>query len=306
VLVIDDCSSDDSAQVGAAIAAEDRRVEFRRHESNKGHIATYNEGIEWASGDYLLLLSADDLATPGALTRAAAVLDANPNAGMTYGKFFRMQGDSSPAPLEARADYKFEVMSGRDFFEKICRAGENFVPTPTAVVRTRTQKLVGGYNPALPHAGDMEMWLRFALRGDVAFIDIEQAHYRFHTSNMHLPFFDRPLRDLEQRKLTFQSVFDSLGAKIQDAARLHTIANKSVAREAFWVAAKLFDHGNVQRCDEVLQFATGLDPDLVTTSDFSRLQWKRRLGSKVWPLVMPVIRHLRGQSAAAPAASQSA
>ena len=63
VLVIDDCSPDDTPAVGKKLAAEDARVEFRRHEQNKGHIETYNEGIEWASGDYVLLLSADDMVT---------------------------------------------------------------------------------------------------------------------------------------------------------------------------------------------------------------------------------------------------
>ena len=46
VLVIDDCSSDDTPAVAAALAASDPRVEVRRHEVNKGHIATYNEGLE--------------------------------------------------------------------------------------------------------------------------------------------------------------------------------------------------------------------------------------------------------------------
>src|SRR4051794_4607901 len=86
VLVIDDCSKDDTPAVGAVLAAADARVEFRRHAVNRGHIATYNEGLlEWAAGDYALLLSADDLLIPGALARAAALMDAHPEVGMTYG-----------------------------------------------------------------------------------------------------------------------------------------------------------------------------------------------------------------------------
>src|SRR5262245_8631151 len=64
VLVIDDCSSDDTPEVAARLAAQDPRVSVRRHEVNRGHIATYNEGLEWASGDYIVLISADDLLTP--------------------------------------------------------------------------------------------------------------------------------------------------------------------------------------------------------------------------------------------------
>jgi len=54
VLIIDDCSTDDSAQVGAALASADRRVQFRRHDKNLGHIATYNEGLlGWAEAEDL-------------------------------------------------------------------------------------------------------------------------------------------------------------------------------------------------------------------------------------------------------------
>ena len=38
----------------------------------------------------------------------------------------------------------------------------NVVPSPTAIVRTSMQKRAAGCRPELPHAGDMEMWLRLA------------------------------------------------------------------------------------------------------------------------------------------------
>ena len=75
VLIIDDASPDNTAEVATELAKEDSRVSFFRHAVNKGHIATYNEGIEWVSGDYMLLLSADDYLLPGALARAAELMD---------------------------------------------------------------------------------------------------------------------------------------------------------------------------------------------------------------------------------------
>ena len=65
VLILDDASPDNTPEIASALAGEDKRVTFVRRK--QGHIATYNEGIEWASGDYLLLLSADDYLLPGAL-----------------------------------------------------------------------------------------------------------------------------------------------------------------------------------------------------------------------------------------------
>ena len=105
VLIIDDASPDDSAEVARKIAARDPRVEVIVHAANKGNIATYNEGLlEWADGDYCLLLSADDRLTPGALRRARDLLDAHPNVGFVYGHPLRFQDDQPlPAPRSQRA-----------------------------------------------------------------------------------------------------------------------------------------------------------------------------------------------------------
>ena len=66
VLIIDDASTDNSADVARQIAAEDPRVEVAVHRTNAGNLATYNEGLlAWADGDYTVLLSADDRLTPG-------------------------------------------------------------------------------------------------------------------------------------------------------------------------------------------------------------------------------------------------
>src|SRR5436190_15792241 len=86
VLILDDCSTDNSEEVGLELAAADPRVEYRRHAVNRGHTTTYNEGLDWVSGDCCLLLSADDVLAPGAFARAAAVMRAHPEVGLVYGQ----------------------------------------------------------------------------------------------------------------------------------------------------------------------------------------------------------------------------
>jgi len=101
VLVIDDASPDNTAEVAAALAGKDPRVIIIRHATNKGHIKTYNEGIEWASADYMLLLSADDYLLPGALRRAAELMDAYPEVGFTFGNVIELSDDGNEMPLES-------------------------------------------------------------------------------------------------------------------------------------------------------------------------------------------------------------
>jgi len=56
VLIIDDASPDDSAEVAQKIAARDPRVEVRVHAANKGNIATFNEGLlDWAAYHFLTM-----------------------------------------------------------------------------------------------------------------------------------------------------------------------------------------------------------------------------------------------------------
>ena len=38
----------------------------------------------------------------------------------------------------------------------------NCITSPEVMVRTSVQKQVGGYDPRLPHTGDLEMWMRLA------------------------------------------------------------------------------------------------------------------------------------------------
>jgi glycosyltransferase involved in cell wall biosynthesis len=100
VLVIDDASPDDSAEIAAELAARDPRVALTRHRANKGHIATYNEGIEWAASPYVLLLSADDYLLPGALTRAVRVMEMHSEVGLVFGNAYELMDGGSMNPVE--------------------------------------------------------------------------------------------------------------------------------------------------------------------------------------------------------------
>src|SRR4051812_40163057 len=55
VLILDDCSPDDTPEIARQLMREDPRVAYYRNPSNRGHIETYNIGIDWCAGDYCLL-----------------------------------------------------------------------------------------------------------------------------------------------------------------------------------------------------------------------------------------------------------
>jgi glycosyltransferase involved in cell wall biosynthesis len=253
VLIIDDASPDDSAEVAAKLAARDPRVDVIVHESNKGNIATFNEGLlEWADGNYCLLLSADDRLTPGALRRARDLLDANPNVGFVYGNSLYVM-DGAPLPQARTRVRGWSVWPGAWWVEHRFRQAENPITSPEIVVRTSLQKRMGGYDPQLPKAADMEMYMRLAAHADVGFIrGADQAYYRVHGQSMSKGV--SALMDLRQRRSVFEVVLDRYGDRLPDTDRLSDMVHRRLGREALWAAGRVYDRGRIRRTERARRF----------------------------------------------------
>ncbi|MFE6159368.1 glycosyltransferase family 2 protein [Streptomyces sp. NPDC056486] len=86
VIAVDDCSTDDSGALLAALAQEDPRVKPIRRAENSGGCGTpRNDGIEATTSAYVMFLDSDDVLPPGAvdaLLKAAARHDAEVVTGL--------------------------------------------------------------------------------------------------------------------------------------------------------------------------------------------------------------------------------
>jgi glycosyltransferase involved in cell wall biosynthesis len=284
VLIIDDASPDDTAEVAAELAATDDRVTWRRHQTNRGHICTYNEGLEWASADYTMLLSADDWILPDALSRAADLLDALPEVGFAYGPHFEWyEGD--PRPEEPEPAPGWTVLSGTEFIRSN-RSG-NPVGTCTALVRTALQKRIGGYRHELPHAGDMEMWMRFAAHGPVGRLNAHQGVYRRHGRSMSEGYYRNMLVDVSQRKLTLDFLFEHYGSDMENSDDLRAYLYQGLADSAVRLASHPFSRADLRQFDEMMDFAARLDPAVRRSRTWRIQTIKRLIGPHVWSLLRP-------------------
>jgi glycosyltransferase involved in cell wall biosynthesis len=301
VIIIDDCSSDDTSVVGASLA-DDPRVTFIRHEVNQGHIKTYNEGLALATGDYTALISADDLLTPGALRRAQAILDAHPEVGMVYGHSLYFQSNDN-LPRPRTGEPRLDIWNGRDWIAERCKTASSCISSPEVVVRTSLQRQLGGYRADLPHAGDLEMWLRFAAHASVAYLaGVDQAFYRRHAASMQATKFNSELADFIQRRAAFDALFEVHGRFIRDAEVLHQNARRSLAKQALWIACWSYDRRRLNRVsvDDLEAFALQTYPKARSLSEYWGLKWRRRVGPRWPPILQPIlpsgyIRWVRGQ-----------
>jgi glycosyltransferase involved in cell wall biosynthesis len=288
VLIIDDASPDNTKGIATKLAERDSRVTVLSHSLNRGHIASYNEGIELAFSEYLLLLSADDYLLPGALRRAVQVFEAHPGVGMVIGKAVDLFDGNKPPEISdglVSDPPHYRIMSGREFIEfSGCR---NRVATPTVVVRTKLQKQLGGYRPELPHTGDMEMWLRFAAHASVGVLDAYQAVYRRHSSNMSVSYTrEFWLPDLEQRKAALECFFESCGSKFPDR-QLRVRLWRLLGLDAISSASGAFNEGKIETSRDIEAFAVGVCPGVKISWPWVKLACKRFVGFRAWCAMRP-------------------
>jgi hypothetical protein len=99
-----------------------------------------------------------------------------------------------------------------------------------------------GYGVQHPHAADLELWLRAAVRGHVGRVNgPPQAYYRLHSENMHATEFAGALTDMRAVQRVFDAFFNEDGRRLAGRSQMRERAMRSIAREALRVACRMLD-----------------------------------------------------------------
>ena len=302
VLIIDDCSTDDTQRVGHRLAANNTHVEYHRHDTNKGHIATYNEGLlEWARSEYSVLLSADDILAPGALARATHLMEHYPDVGMTYGMALVFGDDQPPRIEDQPIATEYRVIPGSQFLDQCFDLAYCLISAPTVVVRTSVQQKLGGYCTELPHSGDAEMWMRFGFHGSIGILRSVQAYYRWHGKNMGSRYYQQNIGDHREFWQACRYALDHWGSQHPQAGYWRDVIGRRLGEHAFWSASRAFDNNKPDECHEWLKFAEEICPELRNSSMWRRFWAKRLVGPTAWKLIGSIANKARGIEASSSA-----
>ncbi len=213
ILVVDNASEDDSLEIARELAARDGRIEVITRTVNLGATASYNEGIDWASSDYFLIVDADDFLVPGALARACAVMDEDVEISFVHGVEARLEADGAVHAYGLEpGEPECSIITGLQFIADLCGTPINRIGANTVVRRTSLQKRIGYYNTSLPYTDDLEMWLRLATVGKVARLNAVQATRRYHATRMSSHYQSVQVRDFHERERAFESFFAHEGS----------------------------------------------------------------------------------------------
>lgn len=168
IIVVDDGSADDSAQVAAAVPGV--RVVRRPPE---GPAAARNAGAALATGEAIAFLDADDVADPCRIAAQAPLLAADPDAVAVAGRMVQFLTPDREEELRSRLACPPEAVHAF---------------TPGTLLVRREAFLAGGGLDTTLAGGEVVDWVRRCRAQGLRFIEHDDVvlHRRIHGDNLSL------------------------------------------------------------------------------------------------------------------------
>ena len=186
LVVIDDGSSDDSAQrIRAALRRSPYPSRFRARE-NRGAAATINEAVALSSGEFVNVLNSDDRFAP---SRLAIMVDAVARAGAAWGfsRVALIDGTGSVLPPESspRASelcYLTDDVGARDTVGVSFLSGNSAISSGSLFFARTLLDRLGGFSD-FRYNHDWDLCLRASIVAEPVFVPSPQYEYRIHDAN---------------------------------------------------------------------------------------------------------------------------
>jgi glycosyltransferase involved in cell wall biosynthesis len=176
LLLIDDGSQDQSGQILQAYAERDPRIRLIRR-ANRGLIATLNEMLALALGEFLARMDADDIATPDRLALQVQFLQQHPEVVCVGGAFDLIDAQGRTVQWVPMPEQDAEI-------QEMLLIGRTVINHPAALIRRSALLQIGGYDSTMPTVEDLDMLLKLGEIGKLANLPDSVLQYRFHFASV--------------------------------------------------------------------------------------------------------------------------
>lgn len=181
LLIVDDCSTDGTAQIAAGYAAADSRVRFIANSKNLGMVANWNFCLTSVSGEYVKFIFGDDiLSSKMTLGMMVDALDSDPAISLVAASR-NLVDEQSTVTGVARGLLSVGRSDGRLLIKKSLFAQKNLIGEPSAVMFRRNQA-GRGFDGRYSQFVDLEMWFYLLEQGDLYYFTENLVSFRRHSA----------------------------------------------------------------------------------------------------------------------------
>lgn len=212
LIVIDDASTDASAEIARAYAAKDDRIVLMHNELNSGAARTRNRALDAARGKFITFMDADDLCSPERFAKQLAFFERHPQTDIcgSYYTMFGTRGGGGNDELKIQVPLTHEEIQYQLFFG--CPFGMSSV-----MLRSEPFKRTGiRFRECM--AEDYQLW-----------VDLSE-HLRMANIPEYLTFYRRWEDQISTRQLDRQTLSAQLTQQEQLARKLGVRLSDDEAR----------------------------------------------------------------------------
>ena len=179
LLIIDDCSKDNTAEVVQRYAAKDARIRFSVNSPNIGMVNNWNLCLREARGEFIKFVFGDDLLTSkDTLKKMLAPFAADSAISLVASA--RDLLDAESKVIRTRSSFgKTTVLDGDEAIRRCLLEQKNLIGEPT-VVMFRKKDAARGFNKDYRQIVDLEMWYHLMEQGKLAYLNEPLCAFRCH------------------------------------------------------------------------------------------------------------------------------
>jgi len=181
LIIIDDGSTDRTQELVDRFKDHPKIQVF--HQKNRGLSATLNRGLKIARGSYFSFLPSDDYLHPLKLSSQLEVIHDHPDLGVVFCNQIPVDKHGNPSKDNSIISWtdvpyvkKEEILP--HLFER------NFIPAPSALIRTDYLRRLGGFDESLIYTQDYDIWMRLLPHYSAYWLHEPLIYYRWHGENL--------------------------------------------------------------------------------------------------------------------------
>ena len=172
LIICDDCSKDNTYDVAKSYADKYENIVVIRNEKNSRLAYSLNHCLQYAKGEYVARMDADDLCLPDRLEKQVKFLDEHPEYQVVGGGVLLFDGEKvKKTLLNPEVPEKEYLAKGVPFFH------------PTIMMRKSAYDALDGYlvSERTKRGQDYDMWFRFFANGFKGY-NLQEPVLRYHDS----------------------------------------------------------------------------------------------------------------------------
>lgn len=228
----DGASTDNTKKILKKYQAPKYRNKIRIYsEPDNGQIDGLNKAIQKAKGDILLVLNADDMLMPFAVSWGVENLKKYPEVGVVYGDVYIINEKSEIYDIYKAHEYSFEELLSVELVP----------PAQAAFIRREALEKVGFYaDTSIETCPDYEMWIRIAQKFPMKHVWGVVTKYRRHDT----PQLDsKRKRTVERFVDAKRTVMDRLLKNPKTPKKIRKLTRRAYAGLDYWAYRSAIDLG---------------------------------------------------------------